>query len=55
MLWGFGAATQPALKRERGSYTGHHHGPLSSRLPWARGSNALGSTGRSLPINQRSA
>src|SRR5215216_784702 len=27
------AATQPALRRERGPYTGHHHGPLSSRLP----------------------
>ena len=49
------AATQPALRRERGSYTLHPHRPLSSRLPWARGSNVLGSTGRNLPINQRSA
>ena len=37
------AATQPALRRERGSYTLHPHRPLSSRLPWARGSTPLGS------------
>jgi len=36
------AATQPALRRERGSYTGHHHGPhrrvclgLGVRMPSA--------------------
>ena len=27
-------------------------GALSSRLPWVRGSNPLGSTGRNLPLNQ---
>ena len=51
-LWCSNAARTEARTR---SYTGHNHRPISSCLPWARGSNALGSTGRNLPINQRSA
>jgi hypothetical protein len=35
--------------------TGHHHGPLSSRLPSVGGSEALGSTGTNLDIGQLSA